>query len=193
MVDGTVIFSFVPSPTQSSIYDKLKNELSSDYLTGVLSRRSILEAAERNGTKCKDGLHVCSFLMIDIDHFKHVNDRYGHDVGDIVLKNVAATIKGALRESDSIGRLGGEEFLVLLPATSSKGATTVATKILGAVERKEIVVDGSDSSLSVTVSIGISSIDSFIGCDVDGALKSSDTALYAAKANGRNCYECIVN
>ena len=131
--------------------------------------------------------------MIDIDFFKRVNDTYGHDIGDIVLKEVSSTIKGALRESDLIGRLGGEEFLVILPNTSAHGASIVASKILGAVERRRIELPEGVPPIFVTVSIGISSIDSFIECNIETSLKNADTALYAAKSNGRNCYESIVN
>lgn len=191
IIDNAVVFAFVPSPAQSAMYDDLKNEISSDFLTGVMSRKSILESAKQNEIKCSTSLHVCSVLMIDIDFFKRVNDTHGHDVGDIVLKNVATTIKGVLRETDLLGRLGGEEFLVLLPNTSTNGASLVASKILRSVEKKQIDISDDTPPVSITVSIGISSIDSFVGCSIETSLKNADIALYAAKSNGRNCYELI--
>lgn len=191
IIKDAVVYAFVPCPSQNEIMDNLKNEISSDFLTGTMSRKSILEAAQRQEEKCRNGLHVSSFLMIDIDHFKRVNDTYGHDVGDIVLKIVSKTVKSVLREADMIGRLGGEEFLVILPSTSSHGATTVASKILSAVEGNICIIPNTSINLTVTVSIGIASMDSFVGSDCELTIKNADSALYAAKNNGRNCYECL--
>ncbi|MDD3743866.1 MAG: GGDEF domain-containing protein [Lentimicrobiaceae bacterium] len=192
-LDEVISIILVPSPPPSILIEKLKLEVSYDALTNVYSRKAILEIIEKEREKCLNGLHVTSFLMIDIDHFKKINDTYGHDVGDLVLKNVSSVIKKSLREHDYIGRLGGEEFVVVLPDTSSNGASKVALKILKNVQLSALSLDTISSPISSTVSIGITSIDQFTGCDIEKALKNADIALYAAKTNGRNCYETIIN
>lgn len=191
---GNMMFIIlVPCPSPSSLIEKLKSEISYDNLTKVYSRKAIMEIIEKEKERCENGNHVTSFLMIDIDHFKKINDTYGHDTGDIVLKKVSSSIKKCLRDVDYVGRLGGEEFIAVLPDTSSNGAAKVAQKILHRVKSQSCEIGGGHTPIVSTVSIGVTSIDQFIGCNIEKALKNADLALYAAKDNGRNCYEIIIN
>lgn len=192
-LDKIMWIILIPSPPPSDFIEKLKSEVSYDALTKVYSRKAIFDIIEKEREKCINGPHVTSFLMVDIDHFKKINDTYGHDIGDAVLKNIATIIKKSLRDHDYIGRLGGEEFVVVLPDTSSNGASKVAQKILKKVQSSSLTIDSLKAPILSTVSIGITSIDQFTGCDIEKALKNADIALYAAKTNGRNCYETIIN
>lgn len=164
--------------------DVLRRLANTDGLTGILNRRSFTEEGDRLFSLSKRHGRNISVLMIDADHFKSVNDTYGHDVGDIVLKKLAVTVSETLRNTDLFGRLGGEEFAAILPETDEDGADDIARKIIGAIGALEILLaDG--RTIKFTVSIGI-------GCDTDAAknldalLKEADTALYAAKQSGRN-------
>jgi diguanylate cyclase (GGDEF)-like protein len=122
-------------------------------------------------------------LMMDIDHFKRVNDTHGHDVGDEVLRELATTSLKALREADILGRLGGEEFAVLLPETEAAAAMDVAERLRRAVENSPIETNG--GALAITVSIGAACMDTTTG-SVEELLKRADVALYEAKQTGRN-------
>ncbi|WP_283176490.1 GGDEF domain-containing protein [Gemmobacter sp. 24YEA27] len=126
-----------------------------------------------------------SLLMIDLDRFKLVNDTFGHPVGDIVLKTVSTTIQSSLRKSDALGRLGGEEFAVLLPGADATGALAFADRL-----RNEIATRKLDeiAGANVTLSIGIA--DHRAGESRDAWLARADHALYAAKTSGRN--RCVV-
>ncbi len=123
--------------------------------------------------------------MIDIDHFKNINDEYGHHTGDIVLKGTAKLLKSCVRETDTVARWGGEEFIVLLPETKKEAAFKVASKILKTVSDYKF----SDISRQVTVSIGIASIPEPSIDTAEKLIHASDIALYEAKAHGRNKIE----
>ncbi len=120
-------------------------------------------------------------LIIDIDYFKYVNDTYGHDAGEAILKIVAVTLKNALRRSDAVCRLGGEEFAAILPATGQSGTHKVAEKIRAAVGTLDLTDIIDDYPLSV--SVGISDLADH---NMPEAMKRADIALYQAKENGRN-------
>ena len=123
-----------------------------------------------------------SVLGIDIDHFKRVNDTHGHDAGDQVLKHIAQVMSQTVRNSDVVARVGGEEFLVLLPGSPLTAAERVGEKIRQAVESEAIAVKG--SALSVTVSCGVAT--ALTDLEINAALKRADTLLYQAKEQGRN-------
>ena len=126
-----------------------------------------------------------SCLLIDIDHFKKINDKYGHRSGDLVLKEVSRIIHQSVREIDVLARWGGEEFIVLLPETSSEDAVEIAKRILTSVSHHIF----SSFSEQVTVSIGLSSIPSKSIDSAEKLIHVADVALYKAKANGRNRFE----
>jgi len=163
-----------------------------DGLTG-LGNRQLMNSEMKKfiGLEQRTGSD-CSMLMLDMDFFKSVNDTYGHDNGDVVLKELANTIKSTIRNSDFAYRYGGEEFVVFLPNTKAEDAINVAEKIRAAVEKKEIeLTDG--RKINKTVSIGCvsaSDIDDWTDMN-DGELsgkllKEADDALYVAKNTGRN-------
>ncbi len=122
-------------------------------------------------------------MLLDIDHFKNVNDTYGHDCGDIVLAETAAVMKSALRDSDVICRYGGEEFLVICPEADLNMAMKIGDRIRTAVQENEIQYPGVD--LRITISIGVSLRNGKQDSPKD-LIKEADLALYAAKENGRN-------
>jgi diguanylate cyclase (GGDEF)-like protein len=124
-----------------------------------------------------------SLLLFDLDHFKKVNDTYGHDIGDVVLRLVGDVCRATLRTTDSPARLGGEEFAILLPETDLQGGIEVAERIRTALAER--VVPTPKGDLKVTTSIGVTT---FLPEDVNGevALKRADDALYVSKHNGRN-------
>lgn len=156
---------------------------STDSLTGASNRRHFLECVEVELARSnRNGLPI-SLLALDIDFFKTVNDRHGHQIGDAVLKSLVDQIRETLRPHDVIGRMGGEEFMVLLPDTSHNAAALLAERIRGKVENMAVPLD--DGELRVTVSIGVAEF----GANQDATnevFKQADVRLYQAKHDGRN-------
>ncbi len=166
-----------------------------DPLTGLYNRGMITGAAEEETARTlrrrfAEESPPFSLVMIDIDKFKDINDKYGHPVGDMVIQEVAASIRSSLRGYDRAGRYGGEEFLVLLPDTNLDGATLLAERVRIAVEQLRIV--SNEQSIAVTASFGVASIlpDEL---DYQGALKRADEGLYIAKNEGRNRVGCTTS
>ena len=124
-------------------------------------------------------------IMLDADHFKRVNDTYGHGVGDVVLKRIAQTCTTLLRSQDVLARYGGEEFVVLLPQTDAVGAVLLAERVLAGIAACVITVNEQPLQVTVTVSIGVAATPEH-AATVAALLNLSDVALYAAKKNGRN-------
>lgn len=164
-------------------HGQLAQLANTDVLTGVSSRRAFLAGLEAELARARRHNESLSLLMLDIDHFKRVNDSHGHPIGDAVLKQFAATCAGMLRAHDLFGRLGGEEFAVALPHTDAEGARTVAEKIRSAVAHAPIATVAGD--IAITVSIGVAQADARKG-DVDHLIAQADKALYEAKHGGRN-------
>ena len=166
----------------------LKHQASTDFLTGILNRRSFFEACEYEVKVSKRYDNPLSFIIIDIDNFKDVNDTYGHLNGDIVLIDLVGIIKNTIRDTDIFGRIGGEEFSVLMPETHIKDAMTLSERIRENVSRHKSLLD--DKSVTITVSIGLSSL-----CNEDSmihtVLRRADLALYKAKESGRNQICCL--
>ena len=156
-----------------------------DYLTGLNNRGYFMELAEREIKKASRYGHNFTILMLDIDNFKMINDSYGHKAGDRVLVALADIFRKILRVADIEGRIGGEEFAILLPETDREGAVVVAERLRSLVEDCEILLQGSDSPMRFTVSIGVSAPSS-IDYNLDALLSQADDALYRAKHTGRN-------
>ncbi|MFZ5956244.1 GGDEF domain-containing protein [Pseudomonas sp. QL9] len=157
-----------------------------DSLTGTGNRIAMDQALGREVELARRNLMPLSILMLDLDHFKRINDQYGHSHGDEALRTVAMAIKGSLRNVDMVFRFGGEEFLALLSNTSSAGAIQVGERLRHAVEDLQFTVDGQPVPLSI--SLGCASLAA--GEGVDDLLRRADAALYAAKRDGRNRLAC---
>lgn len=166
------------------LLEQLKAQASKDYLTGLSNRRHFMERGENELALARRYDHALSLLMIDIDHFKNINDSHGHKVGDSVLQQLADILRSSFRSVDIIGRIGGEEFAVLLPETAIQEALEVA-------ERLRLSVEGTDLSqatglpLHFTISIGAVELGNRV-IGLDGLLDLADMALYQAKQTGRN-------
>ena len=156
-----------------------------DYLTGLANRLHILEQLKHEEARIGRGTPVCSIIIADIDHFKIVNDTYGHEAGDNVLKTVAEVFRSNTRKQDVVARWGGEEFLFFLPETSGSAAFKLAEKIRGAVEKT--VISGIGLEIHITMTFGVSEF--VLPLSVDGTIKIADNALYEGKKNGRNRVE----
>jgi diguanylate cyclase (GGDEF)-like protein len=152
-----------------------------DELTGLRNRRAILHELEMLIAGARRHGHKLSVLMLDVDRFKTINDRFGHRAGDDVLREVSGRLRARLRREDLAGRLGGDELLVLLADTDGSGASTVADSVRTAVSTTPVATAAGD--IPVTVSIGSASWD---GDELNALLERADGALYAAKAAGRD-------
>ena len=159
-----------------------------DELTGLPNRRYSMEVLTRLLAALNRGRQPLSLLMLDIDHFKRINDNHGHLVGDRSLKQLAGTLRSRLRTQDHAGRLGGEEFLVILPNTTAAGAREVAETLRRSVEQL-VANDHGHGPLNMTISIGICTLQPKTQLSPLDALELADQALYRAKQNGRNRVE----
>lgn len=153
-----------------------------DPLTGLPNRREFNQRLEERMSAWHRRREPFALLMIDVDHFKNLNDRHGHLVGDQVLATVARTIRGAVRVEDAVARYGGEEFAVLLPSITLDQAAIVAEKIREMISRT--VIEHDAQSIHVTISGGLAAI--VTGDTAESIIQKADEALYAAKASGRN-------
>ncbi|MDD2703606.1 MAG: GGDEF domain-containing protein [Candidatus Omnitrophica bacterium] len=165
------------------LYAKVQELVITDSLTNVLSRRYWLERFTEEIERSRKFNYKLSCFMLDIDHFKKINDHYGHMVGEVILKEVAKAIKDSIRQIDLVGRYGGEEFSVFLAETAKEEAYAVAERIRSSIENK--LIRAYDEELQVTISIGISMFPEH-GPDGQNLLVRADEALYQAKKTGRN-------
>ncbi len=162
--------------------DALAHEAMHDHLTGALNRRAILDGLEKELKRAARRKSTLSIGLLDIDHFKAVNDSYGHQAGDAVLWGFVQTIKGALREYDLVGRYGGEEFVVVAPDTVDSARESLYERLRASIADLRTPVQSGE--IGVTVSIGVAG--SEIADTVDLILAAADVALYRAKEAGRN-------
>jgi diguanylate cyclase (GGDEF)-like protein len=163
---------------------ELRRQSTTDELTGVANRRRLLEELNRHHHLFRRYGQPTSLIMLDVDHFKRVNDQFGHPVGDEVLRHLGAVARAELREVDIFARYGGEEFAVILPNTDIAAAVGVAERLRSRVEASPCRLV--DHEIGVTISLGASAFDltDATGNDV---MQRADRALYAAKDAGRNC------
>lgn len=164
----------------------LMREARTDGLTGLLNRRALDEVARIELKRSARGGTPLSVILCDVDHFKLVSDRHGHAAGDRAIRAIADCLRGAVRETDALGRWGGEEFLAILPATDAHAAGLLAERMRSLVERADLPLD---AALRVTLSLGVAQLahGDAAGADPWGDLvKAADDAMYRAKAAGRN-------
>lgn len=167
---------------QRQAEEQLRQLSVSDPLTGVWNRRQLIQDIAADLERARRDGSSCSLLVIDVDHFKSVNDRFGHPVGDEVLRVVAQRSRAHLRGTDVLARIGGEEFAVLLAGTGAPEAETVAARLLRELCLPVITSSGLVVDLSVSIGLATSRPGE---CDVDGLMERTDRALYRAKAAGR--------
>ncbi len=167
----------------------LKQENITDSLTGIFNRRYLDRRLKEETQRAQSYSKPLSIFLIDIDHFKNINDKYGHQIGDLVLKNIAQNIKMSLRESDIVARYGGEEFIVILPLTQVSTSYTLAERLRTIIENTQLVLPGESEidilPIGVTVSVGVAGMTSECK-DYQCLIKNADRALYQSKQNGRN-------
>ncbi len=160
-----------------------EKEAKTDILTGLYNRRAYYEISHKEFNRLLRHNRCLSIIMFDIDHFKEINDTYGHDAGDNVLKSVATIVKGVIREYDYAFRMGGDEFLVLLPETNEKQALFLAERIRKRIANKKFIEK--DEKFRITASFGISQYN-HIETSIASIVKRADKALYHVKESGRN-------
>ncbi len=161
--------------------EKLKLIASTDKLTGLFNRNKFYEIISNEIERAKRYNRPLSLIIFDIDHFKKINDTFGHNIGDYVLKTIATIIKKNIRKNDTPFRWGGEEFIVLTPETDINGAATFAEKLREAVENYKF-----DKVVKVTISLGVAQYDPKKDKDIDSLINRADEALYKSKESGRN-------
>jgi len=165
--------------------DQMKILALKDSLTGILNRRAIIEAAEIELERTHRQNTSLSLLMVDLDHFKSINDRFGHAAGDRALKLVVEEILNKLRPYDQVGRWGGEEFLIVLPNTESEEAFQIADRLRVYIAESEMDLEVGEKQ-KLTMTLGVTSTSLGNNLNLDLLVKQADVALYLAKNNGRN-------
>tara|TARA_R110002124_G_scaffold64985_2_gene177572 strand:+ start:376884 stop:378086 length:1203 start_codon:yes stop_codon:yes gene_type:complete len=178
---------FMPLVGRVSKYAERLHEISmTDMLTGIGNRRYFVRRARqeiKRAARLEKGLCIC---MVDIDFFKIVNDTHGHAAGDYVLREFVDIIKSAIRLEDDVARIGGEEFIILLPASDLESSLIVAERVRQRLEERPFVLPETGETLKVTASFGLTQVDTEQDEDIEIAMSRADEALYASKENGRN-------
>lgn len=168
--------------------EELRRLATTDPLTQVPNRRHLLEIGDHEAKRCRRAGTPMAVAVVDLDHFKTVNDRFGHGVGDRTLIAFVAACHGTLRETDTLGRVGGEEFAILFPDTPAPDAVEAAERLRTAVSTITVPPDAPDAHEHLTASLGIAAVGDGEE-ELENALGRADRALYRAKDNGRNRVE----
>jgi diguanylate cyclase (GGDEF)-like protein len=183
----TVMLGFSDLTSQKAVEHQLRFLAQRDPLTQAYNRHHFWQLAHVEMARVKRYKRPLSMAMIDADHFKNVNDQYGHDVGDMVLRSVVDICHDSLRKNDVLARYGGEEFIVLLPETAVEGALAVVERLRERIAQTPLALDDG-RSVPMTVSIGLAGLSNYEE-GFEALLKRADDALYVAKRNGRNCVQ----
>jgi diguanylate cyclase (GGDEF)-like protein len=182
-VGRTILKFLVSGHIESAYHEEIYRLVATDGLTGLSNRRAFEDALGREFSRSTRYGRAMSVLMIDVDHFKRVNDVHGHLAGDAALRQVGAALRGNIRRDDLAGRMGGEEFAVLLPEIEHADALRVAEKLRACIRERRIVYEG--ASIPLSVSVGVATRSERDKQPVD-LLRRADEALYAAKRAGRD-------
>ena len=190
VIDGTwvqdrLLVFFSDITERMKLREKLEHQATTDELTGLINRRQFFNVLKMELSRARRFNHDMSIAMIDIDNFKSINDNYGHIVGDYALKTLSDICRTIIRESDTLGRLGGDEFIMLFPETSSKEALEITERVRLAVMNHPFSLEN-PALLAMSVSIGITQVIQEHD-DVNDIMNRVDQALYSAKNSGRNC------
>ncbi|HUW63801.1 MAG TPA: histidine kinase N-terminal 7TM domain-containing protein [Spirochaetia bacterium] len=164
--------------------DELRVLARTDNLTNIFNRSYFMELGQKEVEQANRYMRPISVILMDIDHFKDINDTHGHRVGDLALKNIVEACRSCLRITDLFGRYGGEEFVMILPETPPDMAMVMAERLRGEISAAPLVLD--DSLVTTTASFGIAGVKKANGVDLESLLKNADLALYQAKDAGRN-------
>lgn len=164
--------------------EELKKAAKTDSLTTLFNRRGILEKLKDETIRYQRTKKDFSLIIADIDFFKKVNDNYGHDCGDKVLKEISVLFKNSIRDMDIVSRWGGEEFLFLLPETDKEGAVHLANKLRNLIE--ELIVNYNEKKIKITMTFGVAMYEEDDET-IENTIKKADEALYVGKKSGKNC------
>ncbi|MET0081307.1 MAG: GGDEF domain-containing protein, partial [Candidatus Thiodiazotropha lotti] len=164
--------------------ERLKQQATHDSLTGLYNRKELEERLLGEIARCDRYKHRLSLFILDIDHFKHVNDQYGHQTGDTVLSDLAALFERSIRKTDYAARYGGEEFVIVLSETPHDQAKDLAERLCQQVAEHPIRLEGKDE-IWLTISIGVATFPDHAD-SWNGLIKAADMAMYTAKKAGRN-------
>jgi two-component system, cell cycle response regulator len=167
-----------------ALYEDARRLATTDMLTSLLNRRAFMDAIERERARSDRHAFPLSLLLLDVDHFKRINDQRGHAAGDVVLQGIARILTSVARKSDFVARWGGEEFVVALPQTSEAGARVAAERVRRAVSAELHVASDGGPPIRVTVSVGVASAGA--PWSIDRLIGAADAAMYAAKMRGRD-------
>ena len=173
------------------LHETLRVEATRDSLTGLLNRRAVMEKLSHELERATRDEKPLSLMLLDLDHFKSVNDSCGHAAGDEVLREAARRMQKAMRSYDAVGRYGGEEFLLIAPGCSEQHSLTLAERVRAAIAN--CAIQTSHSSLQITCSMGVVVSEGKEEESAESLIHRADQALYRAKARGRNCIEMASN
>lgn len=181
---GRTIFKFIAGGNiESQYHEEIYRLTTVDGLTQIFNKRYFLDTLEREISRCHRYGRDLALIMMDIDHFKQINDSYGHLAGDYVLKQIASVVHSKIRREDIFSRYGGEEFVILLPEITGKAALVTAEKVRKLVEKHRFRFE--DQDIAVTLSLGVSTLSAEVR-DSQEFIRQADTKLYEAKNAGRN-------
>ena len=164
--------------------EELRFQATHDVLTGTWNRGALLDLLQREIERASRSQSPTGFLMLDLDHFKKVNDTYGHVAGDVVLREVARRISQVVRSYDLVGRYGGEEFLVVLPGCDQNQALQNAERIRSVIAERPVLAAGAEIVVTASIGVTVTTVSTVTEKEI---LAIADTALYEAKSAGRNC------